>query len=377
MISIERCGVEVVDYVKGAGRRRWILVAVPLVLIALAVPWALSQPQEFRTISTVSVQPSTGFSGPSAVRSVVDTFVEVSETTAVLERAAAAAGVPLTDFRGSLSVTPVGGSPLVKVEVTTPDRSAGERITGALIRSALAIPLDSLIAQSKVEIEAVQADVERVDDRLAKIERDSGELLPPEAYRVALAEVARIESILATGGSVPGGQTVSEADLAQAQAVLKETRQEAQAYQELVVERAQKQNQVTIVEARLSQFEERKNQIDGAVFDTTTKVVSNRPLLIQAVVAALVAGLLIASAGLVVIERLRRRRSPPESGVDGQKSPTEPSSDGGSPPGGDRGRSGDVSRRDPLSGAADEKTPYLRKAPPGDARPTAGATRGK
>lgn len=352
----ERRLVEVVDYLRGAGRRRLILLAMPLALLVLAVPWALSQPQEFRTVSTVTVQPSTGFSGPSAIRSFVDTFVQVSESSAVLERAATESGVPVSDFRGSLSVTPVGGSPLVEVEVTTPNRSDGESVTGALIRAALAIPLDSLIVQSKSELQAVRNDAERVVDRLDAVVSESGELLPPEAYRIAAAEVARIEAALAPGGSGQGGGDVTEFDLAAAQEELRDARQAYQDYQALVVKASQKQNQVTIVEARLSQFEERKNDIGGAVFDSVTKPVSQRPLLIQAVVAALVAGLLAAAACLVLIERLRGRRSGPAADQAGDGAP-EP------PPG---------PRRPPQVAVVE---PTLRKAPPADALRAMGASR--
>jgi hypothetical protein len=372
--------VEVVEYLRGAGRRRWILVGLPLVLVALVVPWALTQPQTFRTVSTVSVQPSTGYTGPSAIRSFVDTFVQVSETAAVLERAAADSGIPVEEFRGSLSVTPVGGSPLVEVEVATSDRRDGQKVTGAIIRAALAIPLDALIAQTKVELEAVQDDVQRVAEQIATIERESGELIPSEAYRVAVAEVARIESALAAGGSGPGGEAVSEADLAEAQDTLRETRQLAQDYQSLLVQRSQKQNQVTIVEARLSQFEERKNQIDGAVFDTTTNPVSQRPLLIQAIVAALVAGVLLASATLVIIERWRRRQSGsvPDAATE---SPAAAVAAAGPP---DRGREADRGlvkppktsiARERRSTSEEAEEPTLRKAPSGDSRRVLGAGR--
>lgn len=351
--------MEVVDYLRGAGRRRLILVALPLLLVALAIPWALSQPQEFRTISTVSVQPATGYTGPSAIRAFVDSFVQVSESTEVLESAADESGVPLSDFRGSLSVSPVGTSASVEVVVTTPNPGEGKAVTQAVIRSALATGLDSLIAQSKVELEAVREDFERVSDRLDTVVGESSELLPPEAYRVAVAEVAGIEAALATGGSGQGGESVTESDLAVAQAELRAARRAYQEYQALVVKASQKQNQVTIVEARLSQFEERQDNIDGAVLTSVTKPVSQRPLLIQAVVAAVVVGLLVASSCLVVVERVRRRRPPPEPDpVRAAPSGPRPSAPGGR-----------------QVTAHTEQAPTLRKAPATGSASALGASR--
>jgi len=301
-------GVEIVQYIRGGDGRRWTLLLIPVIFVGVAVPWAWSQPVEYRTSATAFVQPTSGFTGPTVIRQVVDAFVDVTSSSTVVDRVGAETGISAQRLSESLTVAAVGASALVEVTLTGPNPELNEAAVQSLIKESFSLSLESLIAQTEIELDAVSADAARASGRVEEAEDRAGDLLPPIAYQRAVTERNRIAQLVQDPPSFEGAPTASQGDLQAAQEALDQAEADYKEYTDLTLREAQKRNQVVVVESRLAQFQARQESIDGAVFDSETTQVNRRPFLLQVAVGAAVAGLLVAGLLLVVTEWFSARR---------------------------------------------------------------------
>ena len=74
--------MEILGYLRTSGRRRWLLIAVPVLAGAAVLPVGLQQPQHFTADATVVVPSPSSDAGPAVLRQVGEGFVSVARSEA-------------------------------------------------------------------------------------------------------------------------------------------------------------------------------------------------------------------------------------------------------------------------------------------------------
>jgi putative inorganic carbon (hco3(-)) transporter len=115
--------VEIVDLIRAAGRMAWIVLLFPLLAAGGAVAYQRTLPAEYSSTATLGLYVKSTGGAPQYGRD----FAAAVRTTAVVEAAAKASGVPVGEVRDGLSARPVSDSSYtMQVSWTGPNRHADD-----------------------------------------------------------------------------------------------------------------------------------------------------------------------------------------------------------------------------------------------------------
>lgn len=195
--------MEIIDYLRIARRRWWVLVAVPVLAGLAAAALILSAPASYTTMATVSSGPlvnsdGSPFSGPQGTAQFVAAFTAASQNPQTRQAVQAATGVSVGDQTDGVAVTPVGTSSDIQVAFTSGDRKASAAVAQATAKETL---------KHMVTVRADQAVGTR--DRAQQSASDANAAVnalatkyqmadPPKAYQSQLGQVASLQQQQAT-----------------------------------------------------------------------------------------------------------------------------------------------------------------------------------
>ena len=288
--------VEILQYVRRAGRRAWLVLALPVLCVAVAVPVAVQRPDAFAGSVTVPVEAPSPDAGPAVVRQNVESFAALADAEQVLEPVAEANGLSVEALREHLDVDPRGTSNLVEISFQGRSAEQAARVPQAVATEALKLFRSAAVDVATKDVEAFQAAYDEAVTALRDFATESGALLPEDSYKQAVE--------------------------AQDSARISQARDRLLEYQlrQAAVDRAS--NQLASAQAREVSLKVRSG--DGAdrgqaLLSATPQRVDSTPFLVQVGAGAVLVGLLVAGALLVLAESLGRRRRPAGPAASGSR----------------------------------------------------------
>src|SRR5688572_12620369 len=169
--------VEIVDYLRVARRRLWVLLGVPLAA-ALAVGLFIGlSPQRYTATCYVAAPALVGgaaaqqYTGTQAASQFVAAFKAAATSPRVLDQVAADTGVAAGTLRDGLAVAQVGASSQLTLAYTAAKRTTVEPVLTATARRALDFLFSSQVNIATEQVQAASADVTAATAAIADWER--------------------------------------------------------------------------------------------------------------------------------------------------------------------------------------------------------------
>jgi hypothetical protein len=316
--------VEIVDYLKGARNRLWIIVVIPLLAAAGVLGhWQLTAKSYDATAYVFAPDALAGtgnqFSGPAGIANWVNQFSATAVSPKVTRRVAESTGVPATVIAQRLRVTQLHQSGQLEISFSWSDAT----VANAVVKhEAMATPkalFAPQVAVAKHAMAQTQDSLQGVNQNILDASTAWGYTRPDLLYTRSLAALVDLEN---------ARKDISAEDVAAtAAADAKVTRAKARvaALQQDVVEfenlNAQRQAATTVLARAQENLQTTQAQYSGALGAVTVLPVRPAQLssvLLKSVLAAVVAGLLIAFCLIAALELVGTSR-------DGRSKPTTPS----------------------------------------------------
>ncbi|HET6625230.1 MAG TPA: hypothetical protein VFG63_02470 [Nocardioidaceae bacterium] len=306
--------MEIFDYLKVARRRLWVIVVIPLLAGAGVLGyWQLSA-KDYQATAYVfapDLLAGTGsqFSGPAGVANWVNEFTATAVSPRVTRRVAAQADIPVADIKQGLEVTQLEASGQLQVSFSWTDGAVANKVVEgvatatprALFRPRLA-QAEHALAESESSLE------ESYQDSLAAATA-RGNTRPDLLYQGRMSTLVDLENARA---DIPAGDVAAtraaDAQITRVKEQLAALEQEVVEYQNL---NAQRKAATTVLARAQEEVQSAQTAYDGASGAVTLLPVQPPRLasvLLNGVLAAVVAGLVIAFCLVAALEILRTRR---------------------------------------------------------------------
>ncbi|MBW3547044.1 MAG: polysaccharide biosynthesis tyrosine autokinase [Actinobacteria bacterium] len=193
--------MELSRHFRAIWRRRWRILLASALVAALVGAWSASQPKIYEGRATVAIASGRATAGESVTREdtlfLTRTYAELAETRPVVADAAQRSELPISvteagrrlsarahDDVGFLTVSATGPSPDAATELAAAGADAVVAAVSAQHKQAL-----------REALAPVEAEIEEVEERLAKVERGSADRAPLEARYAALLASATERSL--------------------------------------------------------------------------------------------------------------------------------------------------------------------------------------
>jgi hypothetical protein len=187
--------MELIDYLRIARRRLWVLILIPLLAVGLASAYLWMSPAQYSATASLSTTAFVGgafnqFTGPQAASQFAAQFTASATDPRVLNKVSQSTLIPVKDLKDGLTVSQTGASSDMTLQFTW---SKQEQIPPAL-RAVNAATLDNMfglqvqLAQSQVK--KAQAEVVAANKSLQQATAQYGPNDPITVYRNELSRVA-------------------------------------------------------------------------------------------------------------------------------------------------------------------------------------------
>jgi capsular polysaccharide biosynthesis protein len=215
--------MEIIDYLRIARRRWWILVAVPVLAGLAAAALILSAPASYTTTATVSSgslvnSDGSPFTGTQATGQFVAAFTAAAQNPQTRQAVQAQTGVTASDQTDGIEIDPVGASSDVQVLFTSADRKKSAAVAQATAKEALKQMFTVRADQAVATRDRAQQSATDANAAIEALANKYQMADPPRAYQAQLGQVASLQqqqaSLRATGNAI--GAAAMDAPIAAA-----------------------------------------------------------------------------------------------------------------------------------------------------------------
>jgi uncharacterized protein involved in exopolysaccharide biosynthesis len=312
--------VEIDSYLGVILRRLWILILVPLLAAGAVLAWEFRQPARYQATATVAAPAVVGgsganttqYSGANAPKAFVADFSGAVTSPLIVNQVAEKTGAAPAAVKDGLTVSQIGDSSLVQVTYTTPDQElAGPVLTEAASATIRFLFQTQVTLAQKIVGEARKA-VDKVNAELAAFYRETGQVLPDEAYRIKAQQVADLQREQASARSRGeySQATALESTISARQQEVAKLAPQVATYQSLVDRKTQALGRLNVLEEGLERAQAQYSAADPKTVVTMGEI-QQAPLLPRVVkkgAPAFGAGLFLA-VGIVLLLQLGSRRA--------------------------------------------------------------------
>ena len=313
--------MEIVDYLRVARRRLWVLLGVPLAAAVAVGLFVGLSPQRYTATCYVAAPALVGgaaaqqFTGTQGASQFVAAFKAAATSPKVLDQVAADTGVDAGALRDGLAVAQVGASSQLTLTYTGAPRDSVEPVLAATARRALDFLFSSQVNIASEQVEAASADVTAATAAIADWEKENKVSQPDRLYQATLTEIAGLRQQKLSMEAVGNSRAVDAATaaLAAAQKRLDALGPKLPDYQSLLAQRDAATSVLSQARQGLQNARAQAQAADPAQVASVGDVhaVSRARALATTVPPAAGAGLLLAVLLVVVLELLSRRNRPP------------------------------------------------------------------
>jgi capsular polysaccharide biosynthesis protein len=310
--------VEIDSYLGAIRRRLWILILVPLLAAGAVIAWELRSPPDHQATATVAAPAVVGgsatnqYSGANAPRAFVADFSGAITSPLIVNQVTEKTGAAPTAVKNGLAVSQIGDSSLVQVTYTTPERDQAVPVLNEAAGATIRFLFQTQVTLAQKMVSEARKAVDKVNGELGAFYRETGQVLPDEAYRIAAQQVADLQREQASARS-RGEYTQATALESTISARKKEVAvlaPQVATYQSLVDRKEQALGRLNVLEEGLERAQAQYSAADPRSIVTIGEVQKASVLasLVKKVVPALGAGLFLA-VGIVLMLELGSRRS--------------------------------------------------------------------
>ncbi|WP_431906737.1 Wzz/FepE/Etk N-terminal domain-containing protein [Micromonospora carbonacea] len=310
--------VEIVDYLRVARRRLWLLVGIPLVAGAAAALVVLLGPQQYAATSYVAAPALVGgsaaqqYTGTQAASQFAAAFAAAVTSPQVVDQVAADTGVPADALRDGLAVKQVGASSQLTVTYTAADRSTVDPVLAATGKRALAFLFASQVGIATDEVKTATDELTTATRAINDWEKANKVSQPDKLYQSTLQEIASLRQQqlqMQAVGNTRGANAAAES-ISAGQKRLDGLGPKLPDYQALIAQRDSAASALASARQRLQQARAQSQAADPEKVTSVGEVqpVPRMKALVGLVLPVLGAGLLLAVLLVAVLEWLSRSR---------------------------------------------------------------------
>jgi capsular polysaccharide biosynthesis protein len=313
--------VEIDSYLGVILRRLWILILVPLLAAGAVIAWEFLQSARYQATATVAAPAVVGgsganttqYSGVSAPKAFVADFSGALTSPLIVNQVAEKTGAAPAAIKDGLTVTQIGDSSLVQVGYTTSNRDEAAPVLNEAASATIRFLFQTQVTLAQKMVGEARKAVEKVNAEQAAFYRETGQVLPDEAYRISAQQVADLQREQASArsrGEYSQATALESAIAAKKEEVAKLAPQVA-TYQSLVDRRTQALGRLNVLEEGLERAQAQYSAADPKTVVTMGEVQQTPllPRLVKKGAPAFGAGLFLA-VGIVLLLQLGSRRAP-------------------------------------------------------------------
>lgn len=184
--------MEIIDYLRVARRRLWVLILVPLLAGGITAAIILHQPTQYTATATVAPPALVGgsagnqYTGSQAVSQYVSAFQSTAVGPAVRQAVVATTKTPASKFADGLDVAQVGASSTMTVTFTSPDKTVVEPVVKGISDETLAILFGSQVQLAKAQVSSAQQGVTSANAAIAEWSKKNHMADPQRSYQSQL-----------------------------------------------------------------------------------------------------------------------------------------------------------------------------------------------
>lgn len=309
--------MEIIDYLRIARRRLWVLVGVPVLAAVLAAAIVLLSPRQYSSTAYIAAPALVG--GSSAAQQFTgtradDVFAANLQASAtspqVVNEVAKDTHVSTGTITGGLHVTQVGASGQVTITYTSTNKNSVGLVIHALTSRTLAFMFSSQVTIGRVQVATAQGDVQSASGAISAWQTVNGVAQPDVQYQATLNQITNLQNALANATADPFATAADNAAMAAAQKKLAFLGPKLPAYGAL---QARQSAAATTLSNAQQQLQSALAQQSAADPKLVANISSTAPglratRLVKTVLPVTAAALLLAIVLVVVLETLSRSR---------------------------------------------------------------------
>lgn len=191
--------MEIVDYLRVARRRLWVLIGVPLIAAGVTVYLVLSAPAAYTASGTVSAPALIGgstsnqYSGSQAVNQFVAQFQATAQSPMVRSTVHDKTGLSRTDISDGLTVTQVGASSVMNLDFTSPKQGVAQPVLTALTRATLDAMFSSQVTLAEGQLTEANTAVKTANAAIVSWEKKNNMVDPTRVYQSQLDRIGNLQ----------------------------------------------------------------------------------------------------------------------------------------------------------------------------------------
>lgn len=191
--------MEIVDYLRIARRRIWVLVGIPLAAALAATVLVILSPHTYTATATVAApalvggSPGNQYTGSQAVNQFVSAFQSTAQGPQVRQAVSAQTGIPTGRISSGLTVGQVGASSAMSLTYTSDKRAEVIPLLTAVTKETLKELFQSQVDLANTQIADAQADISKANAAILAWEQKNKLINPPQAYQAALDRLGSLQ----------------------------------------------------------------------------------------------------------------------------------------------------------------------------------------
>lgn len=208
--------MEILDYLRAARRRLWLIIAVPVVAMAVAGGLVMLAPTTYSSDATVEgpvfVGATSRFAGSQGSNTYVSTFQSTATGPALLAEVAEATDTSTTALADGLVIARVGASTSMQVSFTSRSRDQVEPVLREVTTRTIDRIFSSQVEASQARVEAAQEAVATANAAIAEFGTRTGVADPERSYEAQLNQVNALvqqEANLRANGNTLGAAALA------------------------------------------------------------------------------------------------------------------------------------------------------------------------
>jgi hypothetical protein len=310
--------MELREYWASLGRKRWALVAVPVIAGAVAGGIGLQQPTDYKATTTTQVP--TGAVGPILNRQAMANFQSLVTSVGVEHDVAVRTGVSTSDLSKQLTATQVGLGDVAEITFTGANSRQAADVTSTAARVAIdrfsapqVATAAGSISTAEKQLADARANYDQARSALDAFVRNAPQPTPAQAYSQAVATYARLHSQLRAAALLGNATSVQRRAVARARAAMRTLAPQAQRYNDRLQSLTQAKGQagVLLLSAKQAVARAKVTQVSvtpSAANLLSTTVTTRTPRttsLIQLIAGSAILAFIVVAIGFVCVSLLR------------------------------------------------------------------------
>lgn len=310
--------MELIDYLRIAKRRLWVLILVPILAGVGVGAAVILAPLHYRATVTVTPSalvggnPGNQYSGSQAVSQYVSMFQSTAMGPKVAAAVSSKTGIKRAQLSAGLAVTQVGASSVMTVSYTGRAKHIVGPVATAVSEATLNTMFASQVKLAEAGVTSAKNNLVATNDAIAAWGRKNHVVDPDAAYQAQLNRINGLlqqQATLQANGNAAAAAALSGA-IATARAGLTRYGPLLASYHTLTAEQTSAETALTNAQQSLQQVRSQLGAADPSqvVFTGGTHAVSRRSSLLTEVIPAIGAGVFLAVFLVAIIELVAQAR---------------------------------------------------------------------